>query len=156
MRVFSLILLCLFLYSCGDRENGRRVRQATGQVMARSASSSRPLWDSTNKLKAEVQTLRLEYIVFGCWCAPWRILADSTVTDTASLKGTIWLEPATVGLYEPEMDTMFVETSGTVLVKGQFYEREDFPRGTYEMEEKADKARVFRYTWIKAVKRKRS
>jgi hypothetical protein len=70
-------------------------------------------------------------------------------SDSGFSKRHFWLEPANDSLYDPADDSTLHGLKWTIKVKGQFYEREDYPRGTYELEEKASKAKVFRYTWIK-------
>jgi hypothetical protein len=123
-----------------------------GRVSA--AATRKPLWDSTNKLRPEVQTLHLQYTQFGCWCPSWiRVQDAAKYSDTTKdfAQHHIFIEPAVPRLYDPLNDTALFGTKWTIRIKGQFYERDDYPRGTYQSEEHTEKAPVFRYTEIEAV-----
>jgi hypothetical protein len=108
--------------------------------------------DSTNILERKVQRLELEYIVWGCACANWITPADRIKYDTNGLADhCIFIEPADSSLELP--DGTFQFDKENIRVTGQFYVRKDYPKGTIEMEEHLDKAKVFRFTKIEVIKK---
>jgi hypothetical protein len=108
--------------------------------------------DSTNILERKVQRLELEYIVWGCACANWITPADRIKYDTNGLADhCIFIEPADSSLELP--DSTFQFDKENIRVTGQFYVRKDYPKGTIEMEEHLDKAKVFRFTKIEVIKK---
>ncbi|MFV0529982.1 MAG: carboxypeptidase-like regulatory domain-containing protein [Flavobacteriales bacterium] len=107
--------------------------------------------DPTNKLSNKIETLELQYIVWGCACANWvetSKYAEYGKNGNLSKK-TIFLEPENEELILPEKFNPF---KNKVIVVGQFYIKPDYPKGTPESEEKLEKAPVFRYTEMKIEK----
>lgn len=101
--------------------------------------------DPNNKLTGNVQTLELQYIIWGCACANW---VETSVYEESEKNGTlakksIFLEPANKEL---ELPDNFIPSENKVIVVGRFYKKPDYPKGTPESEEKLEKAPVFRYT----------
>lgn len=148
--LFCISIFCFFV-SCQNYHHSKLVTISNTPIAADSTNSSKPLWDSTNRLLPEVHALELSYTVFGCWCPPWFKVSD---TANGGLDKHFWLEPANDSLYNPEIDSTLTDLDWTIQVSGQFYEREDYARGMYELEEKAPKAKVFRYTSIKLLRSK--
>ncbi len=64
------------------------------------------------------------------------------------LKLHFYIEPSDKTL---ELPIYFDAFRHIVKLQGQFYEREDYPQGTIEMEEKMPKAKVFRYTKLEVI-----
>jgi hypothetical protein len=157
MRIFLTILSFSFVACSSNVDKG----QKASDVQADSVQKLIPIWDSTNKLSGKTETLHLQKTDFSCWCAKWLQVEDIPVyekwSDTSSSKDPhIFIEPANQKLYDPEGDTTLLNTLWTIQVIGQFYEEEDYPRGTFQTEEYAPKAKVFRYTDIKLIKGKQN
>ncbi len=106
--------------------------------------------DSTNKLIDTYENLEIEYTVWGCACPNWIQAKDVNDTTKNYLKLHFYIEPANNSL---ELPVSFDAFRHRLKVSGQFYEREDFPQGTSEMEEKMPKAKVFRYTKLEIIDR---
>ena len=103
--------------------------------------------DSTNKLTHKIENLEIDYVVFGCACPNWVRTQDNINSDTTKkLKDLyFYIEPADKTL---ELPIYFDAFRHGLKIEGHFYEREDYPQGTIEMEEPMPKAKVFRYTKI--------
>ena len=98
--------------------------------------------DSTNILTGKIETLELEYIVWGCACANWITRADWKKYANNNLsKHSIFIEAANSSLNLPES---FNYLQNRIKITGQFYVRKDYPQGTVQMEEPLEKAMVFR------------
>ena len=77
----------------------------------------------------------------------WITTADRIkYQDSGLVKHCIFIEPAdsTLDIYYS-----FQPNTQKIIVKGQFYVKEDYPKGTIKTEEELEKAKVFRYTKIK-------
>lgn len=143
------ILLIIFL-ACSDSSNKRRqVANESSKQEIKTEVKYKIISDSTNQLEAKIQTLKLQYTLWGCACPEWITISDALKYSgtNAFFKHHIYIERATPSLYYP--DSNFEFNKQKVIVTGQFYEREDYPKGTIETEEKLPKAKVFRYTKIK-------
>ncbi len=92
-----------------------------------------------------MQTIRCRYITWACDCANWAPLKDlDKYRDADSLAAhCIFIEVADTTLHDPK-----VTIEDVVEFTGQFYKDKGYPRGYQpgEMSNRADKARVFRYT----------
>ena len=64
------------------------------------------------------------------------------------LKLHFYIEPANKTL---ELPIYFDAFRHRLKITGQFYERDDYPQGTIEMEEKMPKAKVFRYSKLEVI-----
>jgi hypothetical protein len=94
---------------------------------------------------------QLEYIVWGCACANWITPSERLkFKNTGLAKHCIFIEPANSAL---NLSSTFNAETEKIKVTGQFYVREDYPQGTEQMEEHLDKAKVFRYTKLKILKK---
>lgn len=103
--------------------------------------------DSTNTLTGKNQILELKYIVWGCACAPWVELSNakkSPLTDHC-----IYIEEKDSTLLIPND---FDPSEDKIVVRGQFYKKPDFPKGTPETEEPMVKAPVFSYDRLRIEK----
>ncbi|MCB9032910.1 MAG: hypothetical protein H6553_03655 [Chitinophagales bacterium] len=106
--------------------------------------------DSTNKLTNKVEDLEVSYHIIGCACPNWIRTKDEGSTDTTKTFKDLYfyIEPADSTL---EIPIYFEPYRHKIKITGQFYEKEDYPRGTIEMEEPMPKAKVFRYTKLKVI-----
>jgi hypothetical protein len=106
--------------------------------------------DSTNKLTGKIENLEVEYTVWGCACPHWIQTKDLDLSDTTIkfIDLHFYIEPADSEL---DLPIYFDPFRHRLKIEGQFYEREDYPQGTVEMEEPLPKAKVFRYTKIKVI-----
>ncbi|MCW3073020.1 MAG: hypothetical protein JWP69_89 [Flaviaesturariibacter sp.] len=106
--------------------------------------------DSTNKLTGKIEKIDADYLVFGCACPNWIRTKDNLNTDTTKKFKDLYfyIEPADSAL---ELPIYFDAFRHSVQLQGQFYQKEDYPKGTIEMEEPMPKAKVFRYTKIEVI-----
>ncbi len=145
--------LALFLISCNTNSKNKKeeiIRKTDSLFPVR---EYKIITDSTNILENKTQTLELQYTVWGCACANWITTNDAKKNDDSNfLKRHIFIEPSDSILYIP--DSTFDFGKENILVTGRFYKRQDYPQGTIEMEEPLEKAKVFRYSKIKVVKKK--
>lgn len=108
--------------------------------------------DSANHLDGIDRTLTLKYTIFGCACAEWND-ADlaKKYPDSVNIKSYFFIEPADSTLRVPKD---FDPGKNFIRVRGQFYVHESYPKDEMEEgEEDLKKARVFRYTSIRMLKR---
>lgn len=141
-------LLLLFSTSCSNNSN-KAVKDIKAQKTGSTFSHQEPkiISDSTNILGDKVQQLELEYIAWGCACANWITPKDMIkYQDSGLANHCIFIEPAYTTLDLPDS---FQPGTQKIIVKGQFYTREDYPKGTIQTEESLEKAKVFRYTKLK-------
>lgn len=145
----ALILIC----SCSD--NSKNTKLSNEQKPIDSIVPTREykvISDSTNVLEKRIQTIELQYTLWGCACPNWIKPSDAVkYQDSNFLKQHIFIEAADSSLFFPDGNLDIDKEN--ILVTGQFYLREDYPKGTMEMEEALSKAKVFRYTKIKRVKK---
>ncbi len=99
-----------------------------------------------NKLDGNTQTLVLEYIVWGCACAPW-ITSENykKYQDSGLASHCIYIEAANDSLDVPKSFDPFKQK---IRVTGQFYVLPDLPKGTTPSEEPMKKAKVFCFNKI--------
>jgi hypothetical protein len=144
-----LLIIIIILCSCSTNSN--KLNQEKLKVDSSIAIRElKIISDSTNQLETKVQKLELEYIIWGCACANWITHSDRLKYDTGGLaKHCIFIEPADKNFFFP---ASFEPEKNKIIVKGSFYVREDYPKGTIETEEQLEKAKVFRYTEFKIVK----
>ena len=149
----SLILLFTVLFfSCNETSTKSSPIKKAKDSLA-DARQPKYLPDPTNTLEKKVQKLELEYILWGCACANWVTLSDyKKYSDSGLATHCIFIEPADTTKNFP--DSIFQFDKNNLLVIGQFYIKEDYPKGTFETEEKLEKAKVFRYTSLKVIAKK--
>jgi hypothetical protein len=143
-NILTILLCSLTLISFGQTETKKRIDEVTANKQVEN-KYTKVISDSTNILTDKVENLELEYTVWGCACPQWIQSKDNENTDTAKnyLKLHFYIEPADKAL---ELPIYFDAFRHRLKVTGQFYEKEDYPQGTIEMEEPMPKAKVFRYT----------
>lgn len=142
------LLILLILSSCLSGPSDTKAPEADS---VKSAGHKKPkvISDPTNTLTGKVEDLELEYIVWGCACANWVTVADWKIyADSGLEEHCIFIEPADSSL---ELPIYFDAFRHRLKVNGQFYTKPDYPKGTIEMEEHLDKAKVFRYTKMEVI-----
>jgi hypothetical protein len=137
------VLTCILLDSCGQKGNSNPIKQDPQKRTEQ--KYNRVISDSTNKLIDKREQLEVEYTVWGCACPNWIQTKDNQNNDTTKnyLSLHFYIEPADKSL---ELPTNFDAHKHKLKIKGQFYEKEDYPHGTIEMEEPMAKAKIFRYS----------
>lgn len=145
----KILLFSLTLISCGQTETKKKVDEVEENKQVENPYT-KVISDSTNILTDKVENLELEYTVWGCACPQWIQSKDNENKDTTKnyLKLHFYIEPADKALKLP---VYFDAFRHKLKVTGQFYEREDYPQGTVEMEEPRPKAKVFRYTKFEVI-----
>jgi hypothetical protein len=148
-KIFTILLFGLSLVSCGQTKNKQKI-EIIEQQHQTEHKYSKVISDPTNKLTDKVEELELEYTIWGCACPQWIKTKDLELNDTTVkfISKHFYLESAD-SLFEIPM--YFQPSRHRIRVKGQFYEREDFPQGTIEMEKKMPKAKVFRYSKLEVI-----
>ena len=146
---YLIILSLFFVVSCSENSNiPLQNAQAEKSDPVLEKQESKVISDSTNILEKKVQQLELEYIAWGCACANWITTADRIkYQDSGLIKHCIFIEPDSTF----DIGDNFQPGTQKIAVKGQFYIKEDYPRGTIKTEEDLEKAKVFRYTKIKVL-----
>ena len=152
MKIVTLSFL-LFIISCSDNStNSKKDKLVKLDEVSLNPLRGKIISDSTNILEPKIERLELEYILWGCACANWITPADRIKYDTNGLaEYCIFIEPADSNLKLP--DSTFQYDKENIKVTGQFYVRRDYPKGTIELEEHLDKAKVFRFTKIEIIKK---
>lgn len=150
-NILTLLLLTSTLVSCGQtktKQEGDRIELQNKALH----KCTKIISDSTNKLIDKIENLEIEYTVWGCACPNWIQTKDIKDNDTTKnyLSLHFYIEPADNSL---ELPVYFDALRHKVRITGQFYEREDYPKGTIEMEEPFPKAKVFRYTKIEVIEK---
>lgn len=138
-----LIVLILVFISCSapDSKSRNSFTDLKGKT---------DLSDSSNKLSGKIENLELRYIAWGCACANWVKSSELNEYETPEKlkEHCIFIEPEKEELKIP---FYFDPMRHQVSLKGQFYIKPDYPKGTPESEEQLDKAKVFRYSEIKII-----
>lgn len=109
--------------------------------------SGKDVSDPTNTLNGKTETLKLKYIVWGCVCPNWITISDFEKYQDDELGiHCIFIEPASEDL---ELPSNFDPFKHYIQVTGQFYIKQDYPKGTMSGEQQPlYKAKVFQYTKI--------
>lgn len=136
--IFSLSIL---LISCNQTKKEKPIND---KVL-----KSKIISDPTNKLSDKIENLEVEYTVFGCACPNWIRTDDLKLHVKDGMKNLyFYIEPADENL---ELPVYFDAFRHYLKIKGQFYLKEDYPKGTVESEEPLPKAKVFRYTELEVL-----
>jgi len=148
-NILTILLFSLTLVSCGQTKTKQQIDRNELQNKLEN-KHHKIVSDSTNKLTDKIENLEIEYTVWGCACPNWIQTKDNENNDTtkAYLKLHFYIEPSNKSL---ELPIYFEAFRHKLKITGQFYEREDYPQGTIEMEEKMPKAKVFRYSKLEVV-----
>jgi hypothetical protein len=154
MRIIALLVL-IFTISCSDNSGSADKKpQAIVKDTAVVKRKLKIISDATNILEPGIKNLELEYIIWDCSCANWITTEDRAkyYSKEQVEAHCFYIEPANPSLNLP--DSVFQFDKNNIKVTGQFYVREDYPRGTTEIEEPQKKAKVFRYTKIEVTNKK--
>jgi hypothetical protein len=148
-NIFTILLFCSTLVSCGQTKTKQQIEQKELQKQVEN-KYDKIISDSTNKLTDKIENLEIEYTVWGCACPNWIQTKDNDNNDTTKsyLKLHFYIEPSKKSL---ELPIYFDAFRHRLKITGQFYEGEDYPQGTIEMEEKMPKAKVFKYSKLEVV-----
>lgn len=150
MLKFLTILFIVSISACSSNS----IKQIPKENKSSTIHAPKYLADANNTLDGKVQKLELEYIVWGCACANWITPKDyKKYEDSGLSQHCIFIESADTTKHFP--DSTFQFDINNIVVTGQFYIKEDYPKGTYETEEPLGKAKVFRYTELKIVNKNR-
>ena len=150
VKSFILLLTSILLVYCGQKRSAVQFKQDSKNKIDQ--QYNKVISDSTNKLTDKIEQLEVEYTVWGCACPNWIQTKDNQHNDTTVnyLSLHFYIEPANKSL---ELPANFDAEKHKLKIKGKFYEKEDYPQGTVEMEEPMPKAKVFRYTELKILKK---
>lgn len=151
--IFTLLLFCLTIFSCSQVKTEKPLEKVVEKKVVEK-KYSKIISDSTNKLSGKIEKLEVSYTVWGCACPQWiqtKDTAHQNNPETKFIDYHFYLEPANEKLELPDYFDAFKHI---VKIEGQFYEREDYPQGTIEMEEPMPKAKVFRYTKFEILENK--
>ena len=149
-NIFTILICSLTFISFGQTETKKRIDEVTSNKQVEK-KYTKVISDSTNRLTDKIEILEVQYTVWGCACPQWIQLKDTMQLNnekTNYIDYHFYLEPAEKTL---ELPTHFDAFKHIIKVTGQFYEREDYPQGTIEMEEPMPKAKVFRYTKLEVI-----
>ncbi len=153
MKKFHRLLLVLILIgdisSCRPNKNEQETKQR-GVPEKSYEKYNKIISDSTNTLTGVTENIEAEYTIWGCACPNWIETKNNSDNDSTKnyLKLHFYIEPAKPSISIP---TYFEPYRHKVKLTGQFYEKDDYPKGTVLGEEELPKARVFRYTDIEVV-----
>ncbi len=147
-NILTVLLFSLTLVSCGQSKNTKQDNKVSETQSEK--KYTKVISDPTNKLTDKVESLLVNYHVIGCACPNWIRITDEGNNDTTKKFKDLYfyIEPADKTL---ELPIYFDPSRHSLNIRGQFYEREDYPQGTIEMEEPMPKAKVFRYTKIEVI-----
>jgi hypothetical protein len=148
-NILTILFLGLTLTSCGQAKTKKTSDKVTANKQVENICT-KVISDSTNILTDKVENLELEYTVWGCACPQWIESKDNENSDKTKnyLKLHFYIEPAHKTI---ELPIYFDAFRHRLKVTGQFYEKEDYPKGTIKMEEPMPKAKVFRYTKVEVI-----
>ncbi len=148
-NILTVLLCNLTLISCGQTETKIIADEVTANKQVEK-KYTKVISDSTKILTTRVENLELEYHVWGCACPQWIQSKYNKNSNTTKnyLKLHFYIEPADKTL---ELPIYFDAFRHRIKVTGQFYEKEDYPQGTIEMEESMPKAKVFKYTKLEVI-----
>ena len=154
MKVIALVFF-IFMVSCsGNAEKTEKKSQAITKDTTAAKRKPKVISDATNILEKKVQNLELEFIIWDCSCANWITSEDRMkyYTKEKLQAHCMYIEPADASL--KLKDSAFQFDRNNIKVTGQFYVKEDYPKGTVEIDEPQVKAKVFRYTKIEIINKK--
>lgn len=148
-KIFAIVFCSFLIVSCSQTKINESLDKTISQNQ-NEKKYNKVISDSTNKLTDKIETLEVEYTVWGCACPNWIRTIDNENNDTTKnyISLHFYIEPADKSL---ELSNHFDASKHKLKLTGQFYENEDYPQGTIEMEEPMPKAKVFRYTEIEVL-----
>lgn len=136
-KVFYLLILVLQIYSCAN------IVIEKSEIIAPIEFYKK---DSTNSLSSIYQKLKLDYVVWGCACAPWIEYKYRSDTSISLSDSCFFIEPAN-GV------NISLDSFNQLLIIGQFYTKKDYPKNFLKNEEPVNKSRVFQYKSAKIVEK---
>lgn len=148
-NILTILFFVLLVTSCGQTKTEKKSDDNKSQKLVEKKYSN-VISDSTNILTDKVVDLEIEYTDWGCAYPNWIAIKDkySNALHTNYLGLHFYIEPAEKTL---ELPIYFDALRHKLKITGQFYEREDYPKGTIELQEPMPKAKVFRYTRIEVI-----
>ena len=141
--MLRILIILFLLHSCTSATDSTKQIENSSKDVAILHRKAKIISDSTNILEGKIQELKLEYIVWGCACANWISPRDRIKYPDSISNHCIFLEPSDTNF---NFQNYFDPAKHYIIVKGQFYQRQDYPKGTIQNEENLEKAKVFRYT----------
>jgi hypothetical protein len=146
----NFLLFSLLVISCTQVKTNQSTKSPGTQN--KKEKSSKDISDSTNVLSSKVEILDVEFTSWGCACPNWIQSKDNQRNDTTKnyIRLHFYIEPAKKSL---ELPNRYNPSEQNLRLTGQFYAREDYPKGTVQSEEPMSKAKVFRYTKLEIVEK---
>jgi hypothetical protein len=150
------LILALFIFSlcsCHDSTKSKKIiakTQSADTTFVPDSFNNRNDTASFNidkgKLAKKTVTLDVLFGNISCECAQW---AEAKYSNDPENRKNFFLEPASPSLINA--DTLFNGNNFPIrlLVTGQYYSKEGFPKNYRPAKGAADPAKVFRYTKIK-------
>jgi len=145
----KIVLPIIFLISSCTASSDK-TKSAHLDTIKTTETKPKIISSSTNTLTGKIESLELNYLVWGCACANWITDADYEKYQGKIAEHCIFIEPANETLVFP---INFDPVKHKIKVKGQFYSEPDYPQGTIQTEEQLEKAKVFRYTKLEVVEK---
>ena len=146
-KLFSLLMF-MFFASCNNSKHETEIQLVKLKPEHKPLEFRRgeEMADPKNTLEVKIETLELDYVVFGCACAEW-IKKEDLEKDNGRLniEHYFFLEPANSKLQLPDEFDAF---KNRIRVTGKFYKNKDYPKGMIKGEENVERAKVFRYNKI--------
>ena len=128
--VISFILLCI---SC--------------QTNTKTQTKYQVISDPKNPIIDSIQSLTLEYVLWGCNCPNW--VNTDLKNDSNLIDYCIYIEPASDDL--KMIDSTFNISKQAIIVSGSFHVFKGYAKGTMKEEEYQPKARVFKYQEMRII-----
>ena len=143
----KLIVFLLVLGSCSSKPE-----TAAAPVQEIAGEEPQVITDPANQLESKVQKLELRAIGISgpIWISAELLkkYENKRTKPGEMLEHCIYIEPADSTLIVPES---FDPGRQKIVVEGQFYVHNDYPKGTIRTEDNEPKARVFRYSKLEVV-----
>ena len=153
MTKLFILLAFIFFSSCNNSKYEIKKSLLLPKVESKTDKfkSGEEMADPKNTLETKIETLELDYVVFGCACANW-IKKEDLEKDNGKLniEHYFFIEPANSKLELPDEFDAF---KNRIKVTGQFYKNKDYPKGMKKGEENIERAKIFRYNKIELTKK---
>ena len=153
MTKLFILLAFIFFSSCNNSKYEIEKSLLLPKVESKTDKfkSGEEMADPKNTLETKIETLELDYVVFGCACANW-IKKEDLEKDNGKLniEHYFFIEPANSKLELPDEFDAF---KNRIKVTGQFYKNKDYPKGMKKGEENIERAKIFRYNKIELTKK---
>ena len=139
MKFLSVFILVIIISSCTPSSTTKEVNSYHKE--------SKIISDPYNPIIDTTETIKLNYILWGCNCPNWvnpKLENDSNLIDHC-----IYIEPSNDTI--KTIDSTFDISTQQIIITGSFLKNLDYPKGTVQEEEHRPKAKVFRYNNIQIV-----